>query len=641
MKETRRFLTTVVLALVLSLFCAAFAAATSGDGMEQVEIKQATAVSISSSVTNILDADGKYAGSWFADIRAEGSEYVLYKLYDESSVLQTGICKLTETDGAAFFGTMKFDITNTAEKSYKIVVSSIDETVFAEARTFQILSKVSSERTVPYMNGVVALDGYTYNPEKTFYDTAEGKDYDLSAAATSVDISLSDTAAQYVIDYVPYTGGASVATITVNYSDLDGNILNTRVQAINETGNTEIAVPDVFTKDGNDYTKVSGQAALIIVNKNSPKVNYTIYYQPVDSNGYYTATFKFVLAGTDTELMPSANVRVKGFKVSYLAPNIITIKDSVTGNVACYRTSFDKASLTLEPDSAVRTYKIEYSTIAEASYTWFVRRIDASTGAIIGKDIALTVNPGETKEQDIDATLDYNGTHYTLDSAMSAKLSHTFGDLPRVSYVYYNPDGYDREKSYEITIRCYSITDSAFLNEYKVAVSPEQLTTVDTLASFTANGNTYVLLNGQQRQFTHNYYSPTRNYTIFYRDINDIQNEVTRVTTVDIISDEFVDGGYIFTDNRLNILENEETGETVVIEDAPTPLSGGDASQGDGSDGALKDIEDREVPLAASQKPPIGKVIVIVAGALVVLFIGAAIIASGLRNKKHHTRRAK
>lgn len=643
MKVTKRLITMIVLALTICLFCSAYVAASSGNEQVIDKITQATKISVKSSVTNIIDSEGNYANCWFADIEAEGSDLVMYKLMDGETVLQTGICKLTGTNGTAFFGCMKFEIQSAADKTYKIVLSNIDGTVSTEARTFQILNRVSSERSVPFMNGVVSSNGFTYEAEKTFFDTAEGKDYDLSAQSTeAINITLGENKAQYFIDYVPYTD-EGILTASVTYSDIDGNILGKDVYPIEESGVTTINVPASVTYNEAEYQRISGQATTILVNRTSPKTDFTVYYLPTDSNGYYNATIKFILSGTDIELMPKKTVRVSGADAVYIAPSVITQKDSVTGNTVCYRTTLEDARVTLERDSAVREYTIEYKTLDETGYSWFIRRIDASTGATIGQDIAVRVNPGETKEQALEPSFNYNGVNYSLDSAMGDKLTYSFGDSPRVSFVYYNPEGYSRGDNYEITVYCYSVTDSAYIYNYKVTTDTSSLTKVDVPATLDANGNTYVLLNGQQSSFDHNYYSPTRTYTVFYRDINDIQNEVTRVTTVDIISDIFEDGGYIFNYYSQNIVENEETGETTIIDDIETPLDDGSDNQTiDGSHGVLRVISDRAIPLAAADnKTPVGTIIMVVASGLVLIFIAVVIVTSVKRENKKRARRAK
>lgn len=57
---------------------------------------------------------------------------------------------------------------------------------------------------------------------------------------------------------------------------------------------------------------------------------------------------------------------------------------------------------------------------------------------------------------------------------------------------------------------------------------------------FTAEGNEYVRLDGQETAIRHAYFSPTRTYTIYYRDVNDVLSSNITIQRTQIIDTERV-----------------------------------------------------------------------------------------------------
>ncbi len=107
----------------------------------------------------------------------------------------------------------------------------------------------------------------------------------------------------------------------------------------------------------------------------------------------------------------------------------------------------------------------------------------------------------------------------------------------------------------------------------------------------------YVVLAGQGSTIEHDYFSPQRSYTVYYRDVNDLQNADTVVTREEVVSydnpvtvqevvyeDEYVDE-YEYVDQIVpaddasqddsadTASEEEQPESTTTLEDETTPLA--------------------------------------------------------------------
>ena len=645
MKGLKRLLATTVMALAVGVLSAGLAYASGGAGIVDVQAKNITLASV---VNNVFDAKGDNKNCWFVNIEAEDSDLVLCRLTDGSGkdLLEPSVCQLTKNASGKYEGTMKFKIDGELTAKHQIIISSLDGSASASARPFRIFCSIPAgegRTAVAYMNGVVA-GSYTYVAEKTFY--YNGVDYDLSKnAATSIEIKQGEERARYDVEYaVHQTSGGRYATII--YRAKDGSLIGVDDDPtpIKEEGLTTITVKDEITVNGIKYVKCAGQPSQYVVNNSSRMTDFVVYFRPENGSGYYTSVIKYQDADGKT-LMPSKEIIVNGAQQVYYAPSTICFKDDSTGNLVYYSIALKDASVTLTVTPAVTEKVFVYSTFAGSGYNWYIRYIDTQTNLKIGEDV-VAVNSGDSLTFDLNSEMTVGNAHYVLDSALNNSITHNFGDN-RVSYVYYYPDGYVREQSYDITVNYYSVTDKKIFKTEKITVKPDKLTTVTVPEKIVVDGTgvTNVLLKGQNTSFEHNYYfsdatKRTTEYTIYYRDITDIQNEVTRVTTVDIISELFEDGGYTFTDNRQTILQNDVTDENTVIEDESTPLSPGTTTTaGDPNDkqdsSGIKVIDDSPIPLVAMLKElTTGQIILLSACGIALIVVIAAIIATEIKKRQ-------
>ena len=120
----------------------------------------------------------------------------------------------------------------------------------------------------------------------------------------------------------------------------------------------------------------------------------------------------------------------------------------------------------------------------------------------------------------------------------------------------------------------------------------------------------YVVLAGQGSAVEHDYYSPQRNYTVYYRDVNDLQNVDTvvireetvyydnPVTVEEIV---YVDEEVWIepADEGVTVLANDTTGDAVTLDDEGTPLADNpDTNAEDNSDTVV--LDDEVTPLASA-----------------------------------------
>ena len=86
----------------------------------------------------------------------------------------------------------------------------------------------------------------------------------------------------------------------------------------------------------------------------------------------------------------------------------------------------------------------------------------------------------------------------------------------------------DSEQTLNISFR--SVSDDTVLYSEEVTVPAGESYTLEIPETYSLDDTEYVVLAGQGSVIEHNYYSPQRNYTVYYRDVNDLQNVDTVVT---------------------------------------------------------------------------------------------------------------
>ena len=182
--------------------------------------------------------------------------------------------------------------------------------------------------------------------------------------------------------------------------------------------------------------------------------------------------------------------------------------------------------------------------------------------------------------------------------------------------IYYNEENSAQTASYNIGIQYVDVKTNNVLFRDTKQVTAGGSVRITAPASYQSAGNSYVMLGGQSGDVNHSYSNTRRNYIIYYRNVNDTENENTIVT--EQVVNEIVNenGETVVLPSPVTTITNpagtqttvDQNGNLVTIPDEAVPLADGtqtgnaeeQAAQTDenGNQG-LVNIEDEPVPLAA------------------------------------------
>lgn len=211
------------------------------------------------------------------------------------------------------------------------------------------------------------------------------------------------------------------------------------------------------------------------------------------------------------------------------------------GNKTTYYTAVGSNKVTFTwNDKTTLTQDIVYQKVdtAQSGVTWTIYYMNAETGDTLGS-VTQNVAPGETATKALNDTMQFDGAVYHLNAFYkSGEISYTYGKGTPISYVYYDPDGYDTsEKTRSITIEYRNIADGSVVKTAAVEVSSYATgdTEVDLDTNFEQNGVTWVLAKGQKTPLAVSYFSPKDTYQVYVRDVNDTANENTIVVYEDVV----------------------------------------------------------------------------------------------------------
>ena len=286
----------------------------------------------------------------------------------------------------------------------------------------------------------------------------------------------------------------------------------------------------------------------------------------------------------------------------------------------------DRGAVVLDPTQATDAdyyivYKLEDST-AQQTYTVNLIKCATKTGEQQGtfadpekgaSSIDFVVTPDDaTATYAVPQSFEADGVKYVPVNGTPSEYTFTYGaDDERVVNVYYVPEGYTPEESYDITIQYVNIADRKVITSTTQTIEPPTAAdrlgdvSIETPATFVGDdGNTYVRLDGQEAPIQHGYYTSYRTYTVYYRDINDNLNAGTVITR---IHTRFIPGTTTTVDegttttganaNGSNAIGVTDNGDLVVANGA----NGGDNADilnGEGQDANTVRIDNNQTPLA-------------------------------------------
>ena len=276
-----------------------------------------------------------------------------------------------------------------------------------------------------------------------------------------------------------------------------------------------------------------------------------------DEIGHYLATINMV--DQDGNLIASDSVYVAG-AFAYAPPTAIYKTRMVNGESEVFAYENPTWEGQNEGDTAImfdaatdgittgsRTITVAYSqTQGDIEYEVQFNLIDGA--ARVGSNLldtytddkltvsAVNKSVSLADAQEDKSKLEVDGNTYNIVGSTS-DYSYAFdsGEAPVVD-VYYLPDGYEPENDepYEVTIRYVNYATNEVIATETAESSPAQQSNLQINApeEFTESGVTYVRLDGQERPISHNYYSNVREYTVYYRDVNDTLSANTVITNV-------------------------------------------------------------------------------------------------------------
>ena len=453
--------------------------------------------------------------------------------------------------------------------------------------------------TMTAESGTIAIDdSYVFTADE--WIEYGGLEYDLSSAYNQLPIMYGEDT--YSFDFRAYNPDPVDAY--VYYVDDRGNVLKENpLQLQYYGGDVTFNVESHITVDGRNYTKLSGPDT-VTVNYFSPVLDYDIVYVEDAPAVEYPYTVKINYIDSATGAVLGNQYETITAEDGAYDEILLSVPDSLEissgGNVSYYHA--DSAVVSHVPDGTVRSYDVNYSLFdQETPYYWNIKLVDSVTGNLLGQE-HIEVGVDETVSYTPDVELEVNGTSYLLDSSMASTYERHYSDASsRILYIYYNEEGAVVDSEQTLTVSFRSVSDNSLLYSEEVTVPAGESYSLDIPESYTVGDKEYVVLAGQGAAVEHDYYSAQRNYTVYYRDVNDLQNVdtvVIREETVyydnPIVVEEIVYVDEIIpeepADSGVTVLNNEQTGDVVTLDDENTPL-GGDTED-------TVELDDEDTPLS-------------------------------------------
>lgn len=375
----------------------------------------------------------------------------------------------------------------------------------------------------------------------TYYDKEDGIDYDLTGSNPSTSGKVTSESSDASLTFHYQTHDEAVYTI---HCVSGGKTLKTiQTMVLTNKQSKTVELPETIEYEGQTYERPSDQSS-VTVQYGSGEAEQNVEYTASDTDAS-AAAYKVKVTYVDTTSGTTLGTRsfavsenaVKAKKtVTFYAP--VTLAVTVDGQTVYY-TAKDKDAVVLKHQAGVdaKSYTINYvnSSTSGDAYDWTILQYDSSTGECIGY-VTKTVKPGG--EATFDPTSENTIDQYTVNKFYKKKITHKYTDTPRVTYVYYDPDGYNNDtsslKEKQITVQYVNIANGSVLKKKTVSASPEQDTRIEFPDSFEQNGRTYLRVDGQDPYVDHNYYSARQVYTIYYRDKDDktYENYTIHTTTI-------------------------------------------------------------------------------------------------------------
>lgn len=584
MKRIKKILS-VILALVL----------VTGMGLVLPGEAKAASFSVSSSLTSDLQAQQFYLSN-------PGGEELYYDVQQETSLIEQGV-PLTASK------TLSFRDINAYYVVYLYNMEGEEVSAVSPATHGITVSYNVGGQVIPvYSDQINQGESFTYDADE--YYMLEGKEYRIKSGESASQV-LEFGKAAYIFNYELYE--PEPVTASVHYVDASGNEIGGESKAVGYYDKVTFDVPGSLSVDGREYEKASSMNR-ITVNYFSPQLEYDVEYRMKGAPQEGPYSVEILYEGEDKTVLGNRFYTVNPEDGKIDLPEQPTTLSARNGGTITYYEAVDSTKITHDASGDVRQYVIKYRVSDQKSpYQWSIRLVNAANGNILDT-ISKEIPAEGSKSYDVESIIKVSGKNYILDGGMQKQYTHQYGEN-RILNIYYNEEGKDAVSSYDLNIRYKSVSTDEVLFETKAAVTPEAQAVIEAPENYQANEKEFVKLSGQENAVTHDFYNPQRNYTIYYRDINDLQNVDTIVTqeeivtsenliTRDVITDAGTDAQTVQTNpTQVTVLTNPTTGELVTLNEEGVPLAGEipDTEATDNKDTVSS--KDEKVPLGKGGLP--------------------------------------
>ena len=511
-------------------------------------------------------------------------------------------------------------------------------------------------------------DGKTVEIERSFFVTQPKKDEDgnvqkdekgneLSEAAyyrvidrltgSTVDLDPTQATKQVRVIRVDDISAAGAYQVTIEYVDRQGELLWTDYVDVKGEG-YQYTLPTLFS--------ISANNNIVDADGNSKDVNSNREKDQWGVRQYSLAGYSYTLdVNKKDEAIDWKPVEgLEGIEANPFGSELTN--DELLEQIG----DVDPVISFVPDGEGDRTYRATYLSQEETGEaTLVIREINGETGELIAT-ITKTLKPRD--EQPVTYTPAKKDNGLVPWSGNTEPITYSWDDLAKgtdlVQYVYYVPEDYVPGDAYDVTVQYMNIANSQILRTETVSIDPEITDFVEIIGEerFTDGTNEYVRLAGQETAIRHAYLSPTRTYTIYYRDVNDVLNAnttVRRTQIVNTIQDVAAPAAPATAaaavpaapagaaaGGAAPVPAGVTTGDaTTVINDDENPLA-----NLNGQDTATeRTIADNETPMASGADLGAGEVdsggmaIAAVLGIIVLAAVGAAFVVMSRKRKEQET----
>lgn len=399
--------------------------------------------------------------------------------------------------------------------------------------------------------------------------------------------------------------------VDVYFVDERGYMLDSETFTVAPGTITQYVGPDQIEANGKIYNLKDGQNPVIEHDYNSSRTSYSLTFAA--ETQLPSKPYSVVINYVDSKTQKVVGTDYMSIPVN--SSNAFELPEAIEAGGITYQLSAGSPStITHDFGDAQREYSVSYDVVKEKKeYKLTVNLVDMASGAVIQTETEMVPVDGNIIF-DLPSTISDGTADYLLSAGQNTRLTHAYSNPTRTYNIYYNKAGSDELSAYQVSVQYVDVKTNDTLNNKTVNVAAGQGISFTVPSQYTAAGTEYVLLSGQENIVNHAYSSPRRNYMVYYRDINDKENEKTVITQETINETVTEEGETVTIPNVVTVIEYvegetvtvDENGEEVMIPEEPTPLAPATTPTAGGNNGEVT-IPEEPTPLAPTTAPNAGR----------------------------------